>query len=127
MLIRIDPTRDEPVFAQLAASIRADVAAGRLSAGDRLPAAREVASSLGVELDGSIADCRVGIARDEGLVDMRRGRGAVLTDRAVALADVHHDVEALVARARALGVARESLVAMIRDTSPPISDDEESS
>ena len=125
MLIRIDPTRDEPVFAQLAASIRADVAAGRLSAGDRLPAAREVASSLGVNLHTVLRAYQE--LRDEGLVDMRRGRGAVLTDRAVALADVHHDVEALVARARALGVARESLVAMIRDTSPPISDDEESS
>ncbi|MEL5991883.1 GntR family transcriptional regulator [Microbacterium phosphatis] len=125
MLIRIDPTRDEPVFAQLAASIRADVAAARLSAGDRLPAAREVASSLGVNLHTVLRAYQE--LRDEGLVDMRRGRGAVLTDRAVALADVHHDVEALVARARALGVARESLVAMIRDTSPPISDDEESS
>lgn len=125
MLIRIDPTRDEPVFAQLAASIRADVAAGRLASGDRLPAAREVAASLGVNLHTVLRGYQE--LRDEGLVDMRRGRGAVVTAGAVALTDIRHDVAALVARAAALGVARESLVAMIRDVSPSASDEQETS
>ena len=50
MLIRVDPASDVPIFAQVAASVRADAASGRLRAGDRLPSAREVASALEVNL-----------------------------------------------------------------------------
>ena len=45
MLLRIDPHSAEPLFAQVAAAVRADVAAGRLRVGERLPAAREVAKA----------------------------------------------------------------------------------
>lgn len=113
MLLRIDPTRDEPVFAQLAASIRADAAAGRVRPGDRLPSAREVAAALGVNLHTVLHAYQQ--LRDEGLIDMRRGRGAVVTDAAAPLAAVRADVEALVRRAARDGVPREALVAMVRD------------
>ena len=39
MLIRIDPDSARPLFDQVAASVRADVLAGRLTPGDRLPSA----------------------------------------------------------------------------------------
>lgn len=120
MLIRIDPTREEPVFAQLAASIRADAAAGRISPGERLPAAREIAAALGVNPHTVLHAYQQ--LRDEGLVDIRRGRGAVVTDAVLPLSAMRQDVADLVARASELGIARESLVAMIRDATPPESD-----
>lgn len=113
MLIRIDPTRGEPVFAQLAASIRADAAAGRVNPGDRLPSAREVAASLGVNLHTVLRAYQD--LRDEGLLDMRRGRGAVVTEAAARLAHLRVDVRGIVDRARRLGVSADTLVAMIRD------------
>ncbi|GAA3651648.1 GntR family transcriptional regulator [Microbacterium marinilacus] len=113
MLARIDPTREEPVFAQLAASIRADAAAGRVRPGDRLPSAREVAGALGVNLHTVLHAYQ--LLRDEGLLDMRRGRGAIVTDAAAPLAELHDEAAQLVRRAQARGVPRDALAALIRD------------
>ena len=54
--------------------------------------------------------------RDEGLVDMRRGRGAVVTDAVAPLAQLHDDVVALVERARALGLSPDTLAALVKET-----------
>lgn len=113
MLVRIDPASDEPIFAQLAASVRADAAAGRLRPGDRLPSAREVADALGVNLHTVLRAYQD--LRDEGLVDMRRGRGAVLTDAALPLAQLHDDIAALAARAKALGLSTDTLASLLKE------------
>jgi GntR family transcriptional regulator len=114
MLIRVDPASEVPLFAQVAASVRADAAAGRLRPGDRLPSARDVATALGVNLHTVLRAYQD--LRDEGLVDMRRGRGAVLTDAASPLAQLHDDVLALVTRARALGLSPDMLATLVKET-----------
>lgn len=114
MLIRIDPTSDEPLFAQVAASVRADAASGRVAPGDRLPSARGVADALGVNLHTVLRAYQE--LRDEGLVDMRRGRGAVITEAALPLAGLHADILALVQRARALGLAPDTLASLVKET-----------
>ncbi|MDQ2662202.1 MAG: GntR family transcriptional regulator [Actinomycetota bacterium] len=114
MLIRVDPASDVPIFAQVAASVRADAASGRLRAGDRLPSAREVASSLEVNLHTVLRAYQE--LRDEGLVDMRRGRAAVVTDAVEPLAQLHDDVLALTERARALGLSPDTLAALVKET-----------
>ena len=83
MLIRIDPSRDVPLWEQIAASVRSAVAGGRLRAGDRLPSAREVADALDLNLHTALHAYQH--LRDEGVIDLRRGRGAVVTDAAAAL------------------------------------------
>ncbi len=113
MLLRIDPASDEPLFAQLAAAVRSDAAAGRVKPGDRLPAARDVAASLGINVHTVLRAYQE--LRDEGLVDMRRGRGAVVTDAAAPLAALRDDVAALAAKARSLGLSAAALAAMFRD------------
>src|SRR6478752_1334298 len=113
MLLRLDPASDAPLFAQVAASVRADAAAGRLKPGDRLPSARDVAAALGVNLHTVLRAYQE--LRDEGLVDMRRGRGAVVTDAAAPLAHLRDDVIALTERARALGLSPDMLAALVKE------------
>ena len=115
MLIRIDPQSEAPIFAQIAASVRADLAAGRLAPGDRLTSARDVASALGVNLHTVLRAYQD--LRDEGLVEMRRGRGATVTDAAAPLAELHDDVVALVAKARRLGLSSDTLASLVKETS----------
>ena len=113
MFIRIDPASDEPIFAQVAAAVRSEVAAGRLGPGNRLPSARDVAEALGVNLHTVLRAYQD--LRDEGLVDMRRGRGAVVTDAATSLAELHDDIAALARRARALGLSPDTLAALVKE------------
>lgn len=113
MLIRIDPARDTPVFAQIAGSIRGDIVAGTVSAGDRLPSAKQVAASLGVNLHTVLHAYQQ--LRDEGMVDMRPGRGAVVTAAAAAAADLRGDIRRLVDRAASLGVSVDALAGLVRD------------
>lgn len=113
MLFRVDPTSDVPLFEQLAAGVRVDVAEGRLHPGDRLPAAREVAESLGVNLHTVLRAYQE--LREEGLVDMRRGRGAVITDAARPLASLHSEILALARSARTMGLSPDALAALVKE------------
>lgn len=116
MLNRTDPTSDLPLFAQVAASIRADAVAGRLAPGDRLPAARDMAGALGINVHTVLRAYQE--LRDEGLIDMRRGRGAVVTDAVKPLAELQDDLRALATRAHTLGLSPDSLASIIKEMSP---------
>ena len=116
MLIRIDGDSAQPLFEQIAASVRAEVLAGRLRPGDRLPAARELADAVSVNVHTVLRAYQE--LRDEGLVDLRRGRGAVLSAAAAPLADLAADITALVTRAAALGLSPATLAALIKETTP---------
>lgn len=114
MLIRIDAASDVSLFEQVAASIRTDMAAGQLRPDDKLPSARDVAESLGVNLHTVLRAYQV--LRDEGLVDMRRGRGAVVTRAAADLTELMDDIVHLGARASALGMTPDALASLVRDS-----------
>lgn len=111
--MRIDAESEAPLFAQIAASVRADAATGRLRAGDRLPAARDVGAALGVNVHTVLHAYQD--LRDEGLVELRRGRGAVVTAQADALAALHHDIRRLAARARAAGLPPDGLASLVKE------------
>lgn len=113
MLIRIDPRRDEPVFAQIATAVRTQIVAGELSPGDRLPAAKEIATSLEVNAHTVLRAYQE--LRDEGLVELRRGKGATVTGAATPLADLREDIARLVQAAAGAGVGREALASLVRD------------
>lgn len=112
MLIRIDPASSVPMFEQLAASVRFDASRGTLRPGDRLPSARELAESLDINVHTVLRAYQ--LLRDEGLVDLRPGRGAVITVRAASFSDLGEAIPRLVSQARAVGVSVSALTAMIR-------------
>lgn len=112
MLLRVDPASGVPLFDQLAASVRAEIARGALKPGDRLPAARDVAASLDVNIHTVLHAYQD--LRDEGLIELRRGRGAIVTADAQVPAAVVAAVAALVAEARRSGVGLASLTALLR-------------
>ncbi len=114
MLVRVDPSSDVPIFDQVAGSIRTDMVVGHLRPGDKLPAARELAASLRVNLHTVLRAYQ--LLREEGLVDMRRGRGAVVTPAAGTLSQLRDEILALSRKALALGMAPDALAALVRDS-----------
>lgn len=114
MRIRIDVGSASAIFDQVAASVRSDIVAGRLVPGDRLPAAREVADALEINVHTVLRAYQ--LLRDEGLVDLRRGRGAVIAAGAGPVFELAEDVRDLVARASALGISPNTLAALVKET-----------
>lgn len=113
MIFTVNTTSDEPLFAQVAAAVRAEAAAGTLKPGEKLPPARDVAESLGINLHTVLRAYQD--LRDEGLVDMRRGRGAIVTDAATGLNALEHDIRLLVEKAKSLGLSVETLASLIKE------------
>ena len=113
MRIRLDHAMPGPLFEQLASSLRASIVDGRIGYGERLPAARELASALEVNVHTVLRAYRV--LRDEGLIELHPGRGATVAKRLghhTALAGAIHD---LVDEARLNGVDAPALISLIRE------------
>lgn len=76
MIIRIDPSDPTPIYRQIALQTAAQIRDGTLARGERLPTAAQLARSLEVNRNTTLQAYR--LLRDEGLIDLRRGRGAVV-------------------------------------------------
>ena len=113
MLLRVNPASPEPIYAQVASAVRWEVAAGRVLPGERLPGARELAAALGVNLHTVLRGYQE--LRDEGVVELRRGRGAVVTHGASRIAGLAAALRAFVAEARRVGLTATEAAAMVRE------------
>lgn len=113
MLLRIDPGSPVPLFDQLAGSIRGAVIAGGVKAGERLPTARDLAESLDVNVHTVLRAYQV--LRDEGLVELRRGRGAIITNTAGRYAQLSTAIDTVVAEARTLGIGPDTVNSLLRE------------
>lgn len=113
MLFRVDPTSGVGLAEQIAAGVRAALGDGTLAPGARLPAAREVAAGLDVNMHTVLRAYQQ--LRDEGLLELRRGRGAVIRDDVdPAGLTLEPQVRALVAAARRLGVTPDDVLGSVR-------------
>ncbi|WP_448004732.1 GntR family transcriptional regulator [Agromyces bauzanensis] len=113
MRIRIDSTAATPLFEQLAAAVRSAIIDGRVIGGERLPAARRLADGLGVNVHTVLRGYR--LLRDEGLIELHRGRGAVVVTRIgghAALAGAIHD---LVDEAKLHELPESALLALVSE------------
>lgn len=113
MLIRVDPSLSIPLFEQLAAGVRSEALRQAIRPGERLPAARDLGESLDINVHTVLRAYQ--LLRDEGLIELRRGRGAVVTDRAREYAALAAVLPQLVAEAKRLDLSPAALAALIRE------------
>lgn len=102
MLIRIDPRASEPIYVQIEREVRRAIAAGTVRAGDRLPAARDLAASLEVNMHTVLRAYTE--LREAGVIDLRRGRGAVVLPPQPSVPEVDQAVAELLELARRHGI-----------------------
>lgn len=81
MLFRIDVSSRTTLYDQLAGQVRGALLRGEIASGDRLPSAHELAQSLGINIHTVLR--AYGVLRDEGLIELRRGRGAIVVGEPV--------------------------------------------
>lgn len=104
MIWEIDPRSSRPLYEQLADAVRHALATGRLSRGERLPSARELAASLDINMHTVLRAYQE--LRDAGLVELRRGRGAVVVGPGASAAEqLREQLATAIARARELGLS----------------------
>ncbi len=110
MLIRIDPGSDQPIYLQIAKSIETQIEGGALRAGERLPSARSLSASLGINMHTVLK--AYAELQDRSLVEMRRGRGGVVVSETTGI-----DVMAreLVGTAKRRGMTQDEVQRLIWD------------
>lgn len=106
-LDRSDPTL---LHEQVAAEIRRAIHDGEASPGERIPQARDLATVLGVNTNTVLRALRV--LRDEGLIEMGRGRAITVTGTPEQGA-IQTKIKELIDLARQHGYQRDELIAMI--------------
>jgi GntR family transcriptional regulator len=97
---------------QVAAEIRRAIADGEAGPGDRIPQAKDLAAVLGVNTNTVLRALR--LLRDEGLLELGRGRAIVVagtSDRGAVVAKAKE----LIAFARAHGYRRDELITVLQE------------
>jgi GntR family transcriptional regulator len=106
--IRIDLGSPVPATRQIADALRVELVEGRLKPGDELPSVRRAAVDLGLHFN-TVADAYRVLA-SEGWVDLKHGRGARVAERQPpaasrdAVASYRQRLRALVSQMRADGI-----------------------
>lgn len=111
MLWRVDPRDPQPLYEQIAGVVRRGLGEQTLRPGDRLPSAKELAASLDVNLHTVLKAYQ--LLRDEGLIELRRGRGAIVIMPKPNTSGLREMVDDLLSQAQRLGVSREELSRLI--------------
>ncbi len=114
MLWQVDPTAPSSLYEQVAESVRTGIAAGDLAKGERLPSAKDVAESLDINLHTVLKAYQQ--LRGEGLIELRQGRGAVVTGVDPARARLRTLVSQLQAEGDRLGMTRRDLADLVERT-----------
>jgi GntR family transcriptional regulator len=106
----VDRSNPVPLHHQVAGQIRRAIADGEAKAGERLPPARDLAAVMEVNTNTVLRALRT--LRDEGLLEIRPGRGTRVTASPERSAVLERARE-FVAFAHTQGYRREELVALI--------------
>ncbi|WP_058038732.1 GntR family transcriptional regulator [Rhodococcus sp. KB6] len=116
MMVRIDHASTTPLAEQIAAGVRGSVIRGEIGPGDRLPSARALAESIDVNLHTVLR--AYATLRDEGLIDLRRGRGAVIrAEFDSGRTALNESAREFVRQARNLGLDTAHMLDLIKETS----------
>lgn len=117
MLFQIDHASPLGLSEQISGQIRAGIVSGDLAAGERLPPARELGRSLQVNMHTVLK--AYAVLRDDGLLELRRGSGARVTEGVnPALVRLTELTAELAEQARKLGLSSAELIARIEGAYP---------
>ncbi len=95
-LIELHADSSVPAYRQIADGLRRHLVEGRLKPGDLLPPVRQVAMDLGVHFNTVAQAYR--LLGDEGWLDLRRRRGALVMERGRPAKPDHGRTEGLMRR-----------------------------
>ncbi len=112
--VKIDRSEAMALHDQVAADIRRAIADGEAGPGERLPLAKDLAAVLGVNKNTVLRALR--ILRDEGLLDVRRGRGITVAGTPERSAVVER-IRDLVEYCRAQGYRPDEVIEIIEGLS----------
>jgi DNA-binding transcriptional regulator YhcF (GntR family) len=99
-LVEIDPDAPIPAYRQIASALRRHLVEGRVKAGDLLPPIRQLALDLGVNFNTVAQAYR--LLADEGWLDLKRRRGALVIHRSTPVAPDSGQIDRLVGRLQEL-------------------------
>ncbi len=111
MLIRIDPGDPSPLYEQIELQVRSAIGEGSLTAGERLPPARELAEDIGVNVHTVLR--AYGALRDAGLIELRPRRGAVVSDPSPPRQQLAAMARGLVEQAREHGLSHTEIIDLV--------------
>ncbi|MCC8907579.1 MULTISPECIES: GntR family transcriptional regulator [unclassified Curtobacterium] len=115
-LVAIDAGGRIPPFEQVRSQIAAQISAGYLVDGERLPSVRGLADELGLAA-GTVARAYQ-LLEEAGLVQTARGAGTRVIRPAEVPSSVTDAARALAAAARAAGLSADQAAAALRDAWP---------
>ena len=111
MLWRIDAQSPQPLHEQLAGQLRRGIATQELAEGEKLPPARDLAKGLGVNVHTVLRAFQT--LRDEGLLEVRRGRGTSVAADAKSASRHVELARKLVSEARRAGLGNREILQLV--------------
>jgi GntR family transcriptional regulator len=109
--VQLDFDDTTPVYEQVAAELRREIADGECKPGERLPPARDLAAVLGVNANTVLRALRM--LRDEGILDFRRGRGITVTGSGPPRSAVLNAIEDLLRLGRHHGYSKREIAELV--------------
>ena len=107
MPLLVDSGSGQSIHDQLAGQLRRAIASGELRPGEKLPPARQTAEGLGVNVHTVLRAFKT--LQEEGLFEMRRGRGTTVTGKAPRQVEFVTRARELVAEARKAGLSNQEI------------------
>lgn len=113
MLLTVDSASKTPLYEQITVQIRRAITDGTLPVGERLPPARQLAESLDVNMHTVLRS--YGTLRDEGILEMRRGRGVTVAAMAEKTNRLRELADQLATEARKHGLGKTEVLMMVEE------------
>lgn len=116
LFLTVDHEDRRPIYQQVAEGIKALMAQGRLTEGSELPAVRQLAADLGVNLN-TIATAYRELA-EEGLIYVRHGLRAVVAGRTLAQpnrSDLRKRLRPALAELALTGLSRSQILGLVAE------------
>ena len=114
MFIEIDFNSDEAIYVQLRNQIILGIATAQFQEGDMLPSVRQLAESIGINMN--TVNKAYTVLKQEGYVKVDRRKGAMIAidiDKMQALNEVRREMQVTLAKASCKNISREEVHALI--------------